>query len=66
MSNFTVPLMTREAYAAASGLPLGVVEGHIQRGLIPLVRVGKRSLINVEALRIKAAALGENFVLGKQ
>ena len=66
MNNFTVPLMTREAYAIASGLPLGVVEGHIQRGLIPLVKVGKRSLVNVEALRIKAAELGETFVLGKR
>lgn len=66
MNHFTVPLMTREAYALATGLPLGVVEGHIQRGLVPLVKVGKRSLINVEALRVKAAVLGETFVLGKR
>ncbi len=60
---FHVPLMTREAFAAAVGLPAGVVIAACERGLWPTVRVGKRSFVNVEALRIAAARKAEEFSL---
>lgn len=58
-----VPVMTREAFAMAIGLPAGVVIAQCDRGLWPLVKVGKRCLINVEALRIAAARKAEEFAL---
>jgi hypothetical protein len=48
------PLMTAEAFAEASGLPLGVVEAQMDRRIIPVVRLGKRRLVSVEALRQRA------------
>jgi hypothetical protein len=63
LRNVTVPVMTREAFASAVGLPAGVVIAQCDRGLWPQVKVGKRSLINVEALRIAAARKAEEFTL---
>lgn len=48
------PLLTAEAFAEASGLPLGVVEAQLDRRILPVVRLGKRRMVNVEALRIQA------------
>lgn len=59
----TMPVMTREAFAQAIGLPLGVLIAQAERGLWPQIKVGKRTLINVEAIRIKAAQRAEEFVL---
>lgn len=47
----SVPLLTREKFAHEIGLPVGVVVGWANKGLIPLVRVGRYSLVNVELLR---------------
>lgn len=58
-----MPVMTREAFAQAIGLPLGVLVAQAERGLWPQIKVGKRTLINVEAIRIKAAQRAEEFVL---
>jgi hypothetical protein len=58
-----VPLCTREAYAAATGLPIGVVNAHADRGYLPTVRVGKYSMVNLEALRIAAGRRAEEFTL---
>lgn len=63
LRNVSVPVMTREAFASAVGLPAGVVIAAAERGLWPTVRVGKRSFINVEALRIAAARKAEEFSL---
>ena len=49
-----VPLMTREAFAMASGLPLGVLVAQCDRGYWPQVTKGKRVFINVEAVRLEA------------
>jgi hypothetical protein len=49
-----VPLMTREAFAAAVGLPLSVLVAQAERGYWPEVRVGKRVFINVELVRKRA------------
>lgn len=48
------PLLTAEAFAEASGLPLGVVEAQLDRRILPVVRLGKRRMVNVEALRLRA------------
>jgi len=49
-----VPLMTREAFATAIGLPLGVLVAQCDRGYWPQVTKGKRVFINVEAVRLEA------------
>lgn len=48
------PLMTRAAFAAAIGLPLGVLVAQCDRGYWPQVTKGKRVFINVEAVRLEA------------
>ncbi len=58
-----VPLMTREAFATAVGLPVGVLIAQCERGMWPQISVGKRVLINVEAVRIKAAERAREFTL---
>jgi hypothetical protein len=49
--NASVGLMTLEKFAEAVGLPPGVVLGHLNRGIIPTVTLGRRRLINVVALQ---------------
>ena len=57
------PLVSREVWARMCGLPIGVVTAQAERGLLPQVRIGKRTLINVEALRLKAAERGAELTL---
>lgn len=59
----SVPLMTREAFAAAIGLPVGVVLAQAERGYWPQITIGKRVFINVEAVRLKAAERAQEFNL---
>jgi len=47
----SVPLMGREAFARAIGIPVGVLIGWCDRGYIPTITIGKYSLINVELIR---------------
>lgn len=51
-----VPLLTSEAFAIASGLPVGVVEAQMDRRILPVFRLGKRRMVNMEALREQARA----------
>jgi len=60
---FSVPLMTRDSFAAAIGLPLGVLVSQCERGYWPQITIGKRVFINVEAVRLKAAERGLEFTL---
>ncbi len=46
-----VPFLSRERFAAAVGVPVGVVVGWCNKGLVPTVLVGKYSLINVSLLQ---------------
>ena len=55
------PLMTREAFAAAIGLPVTVLVAQAERGYWPVMRIGKRVFINVELVRKRA--LEQEFVL---
>lgn len=57
------PVMSREAWAAAIGLEIGVVNAQCDKGYWPLIRIGKYSLINAEAVRIAAAEKAKEFVL---
>lgn len=59
----TVPLMTREAFASAIGLPVGVLTAQAERGYWPQVTVGRRVFINVEAIRVLAAEKALQFTL---
>ncbi len=59
----SLPLMTREAFAHAVGLPLGVLTAQAERGYWPQVTVGKRVFINVEAVRMKAIERAQEFSL---
>jgi hypothetical protein len=47
----------------ATGLPIGVVVAQCERGMWPQISVGKRVLVNVEAVRIKAAERAQEFTL---
>jgi hypothetical protein len=58
-----VPLMTREKWAAAIGLPATVVIAQAEKGYWPLTHIGKRVFVNVEAVRIAAAKKAEQFTL---
>jgi hypothetical protein len=58
MGFFVCPVMTAEAFSQASGLPLGVVEAQLDRRILPVLRLGKRRLVNIEALREAASQAG--------
>lgn len=53
-----VPMMSREAFAAAIGLPVGVIVGFCNKGYLPTVSVGKYSLINVALLQQRCLEQG--------
>ena len=57
------PLVTRAKWAELVGLPVGVVTAQCDRGLLPTLRLGKYSLVNVEALRVLCARRAEEFSL---
>jgi hypothetical protein len=46
-----VPVMSRDAFASAIGIPVGVVIGWVERGYLPCISIGKYSLINLELVR---------------
>jgi len=50
----SMPLMTRELFAAAIGLPPSVIIAQSERGYWPTVKVGKRVFVNVELVRKRA------------
>ena len=59
-----MPLLTREAFAANSGIPLGVLIAQCERGYWPQVTIGKRVFINVEAVRARALERANEFTMG--
>jgi hypothetical protein len=42
-----IPIMTKERFAELTGLPEGVVQGHINKGILPTLKTGRRRMINV-------------------
>jgi len=53
---YASPLVTRERFAELIGLPVGVVVGWCNKGLVPCVAVGKYSLINMALLQSQCLA----------
>lgn len=49
--SFVLPVLTRDRFAELTGLPVGVVQGFCNKGYLSTVKLGKYSLINLEALR---------------
>jgi hypothetical protein len=49
--NGAAGVMTLEKFAEVVGLPPGVVLGHLNRGIIPSVTLGRRRLVNLVALQ---------------
>lgn len=63
MSSMALPVMTREAFANAIGLPVGVLIAQAERGLWGApIRIGKRSFINVEFVRLLALKQAQEFI----
>lgn len=56
------PLMTVPLWAAVVGLPVGVVQAQVETGKWPVVHVGRRVLVNAEAVRRAAQEAGSRFV----
>lgn len=46
----TVPLMTIERFSELSGLTPDTIRGQLQQGNLPLIKVGRRRLVNVALL----------------
>ncbi|XKE46030.1 DNA-binding protein [Halomonas organivorans] len=46
----SVPVMTIERFAELSGLTPDTVRGQLQQGNLPLIKVGRRRLVNVAML----------------
>ncbi|WP_186223174.1 hypothetical protein [Burkholderia gladioli] len=52
--SISTPLLTREAFASAVGLPAGVIIAQCDKGYWPTMKVGKRVFVNVELIRKRA------------
>lgn len=52
----SLPIMSREAFAAAVGLTPATIFSMTDRGLLPTVHYGRRVFINIEVLRRQCAA----------
>lgn len=50
-AHYAPPLVTRERFAEMVGLPIGVIIGWCNKGLIPTISIGKYSLVSLELLR---------------
>ncbi|RQT21993.1 hypothetical protein DF037_29530 [Burkholderia contaminans] len=53
-ASISAPLLTREAFAIAVGLPAGVIIAQCDKGYWPTMKVGKRVFVNVELIRKRA------------
>lgn len=52
------PVMEKRQFAAVTGLTFDTVEGMIQRGYLPCIRIGKRALINIALLQQRCVEAG--------
>jgi hypothetical protein len=57
------PVVTREVFAAACGIELGVFVSQCEKGYWPQIHVGRRVLVNLEAIRLAAGKKAEEFAL---
>jgi excisionase family DNA binding protein len=47
------PVMTKEKFAEFSGLTRGVIQGMIEKGHLPSVKIGRHRLVNVALLAME-------------
>ncbi len=50
------PVMTKERFAELVGVEVGVVRGMLDRGYLPMVKIGRHRLVNVAALQARCLA----------
>jgi hypothetical protein len=53
-----VSILTAEKFAELVGLPVGVVDAQLDRRILPVIKIGKRRFVNLEALRQRAISEG--------
>lgn len=46
-----IPVMSKERFAEACGLEVGVIRGMLDRGYLPTVKIGRHRMVNVAALQ---------------
>jgi len=51
------PVVTKERFAALSGLEVGVVRGMMDRGYLPTVKLGRHRMINLRVLSDRCRSL---------
>ena len=56
------PVMTREKFAELSGLAEGVIQGMIEKGHLPSIKIGRYRLVNVARLAEDCSAADEGEV----
>jgi hypothetical protein len=54
----TSPVLSRVRFSEIIGVPEGVVTGWCNKGLLETYKIGKHSLINMEALRLQCREKG--------
>jgi len=47
------PVMTKEKFAELSGLAEGVIQGMIEKGHLPSIKIGRYRLVNVAKLAVE-------------
>lgn len=50
INTLSVPVMNKERFSDLTGVPIGVIEGWVNRGYIPTIVIGKHRLINLVQL----------------
>lgn len=56
------PVMTKEKFAEFSGLAEGVIQGMIEKGHLPSIKIGRYRLVNVARLAEDCSAADEREV----
>lgn len=57
----SIPVVTVEKFSVLTGLSIGCISSACDRGFWPVVHIGRRRLINLEALRLQCLAKAQEF-----
>ena len=55
------PVMSKERFAEACGLEVGVIRGMLDRGYLPTVKIGRHRMVNLAALQAGCLASGKGW-----
>lgn len=58
--SIVTPEMTKEKYAENSGVTVRTVDGWIDKGYLPAVRIGKRCMVNVAQRTVDLVSKGDS------